>query len=207
MVPINIATNEISQTISDAFLREKYGITKEYEEKYPKDSALALSVVRSTEEALQAAGELVQSSKEVSNGMVRLREDSKILLAQQADLIELSKKNTQALQNLAKSSSELKEMTSNIANMVSICANQIFNPIRNGLRNGFYFLAGHREPVAVLPGENRLAIEYNPEDTISNTDPTNQSLVDGKKNFASLLIFCAVSGGLYFLPAWEQRIL
>lgn len=196
MVPIN-TTNEISQTISDAFLREKYGITKEYEENYPKDSALALSVVRSTEEALQAASELVQASKQISNGMARLMEDSKILRAQQVDLIELEKKNTEALRELADSSSEMREMTSNIASI----AKRFFNPVRNG----FYFLTGHREPAAVLPRENPLAIEDNPEDTVSNTDPINQASGDVKKNFASLLIFFAVSCGLYFLHAGEQR--
>ncbi|MGB7128087.1 MAG: hypothetical protein WBD50_03230 [Candidatus Rhabdochlamydia sp.] len=204
MVPIN-TTNEISQTISDAFLREKYGITKEYEENYPEDSALALSVVRSTEEALQAASELVQSSQQISNGMARLREGSEVILARLDNIIELEKKNTQALRNLADSSSEMREMTSNIANVVSNCANRIFNPVRNGVRNGFYFLTRQRDSAAVLPGENPLAIEYTPENTISIIDPINQSSVDEKKNLASLLIFFAVSGGLYFLHAGERR--
>ena len=98
----------------------------------------------------------------------------------------------------------MKAITSNIANVVSNCANRIFHPVRNGVRSGFYFLTRHREPVAALPGETPLAIEYTPENT-TNTDPTNQTSGDIKKNFASLLIFFAVSVGLYFLRAGEQK--
>jgi len=197
MVPINIATNE-TLPISDEFLRQEYGITEQYS---PEDAAKLLSVVRSTEEALQEIKELRRNLKEHSNGITRLEEGSKILLAQQADLIESSEKNTQALRELAKSSSEMKEITSNIANF----AKRFFNPVRNGVRNGFYFLTRRREPAAVLPRENQLAIEDNPENTIPNTDPTNQTSGDIKKNFVSLLIFFAVSGGLYFLRAGEQK--
>ncbi|MGB7128088.1 MAG: hypothetical protein WBD50_03235, partial [Candidatus Rhabdochlamydia sp.] len=167
MAPIN-TTNETFQPISDEFLRQEYDITEQYS---PEDAAKLLSVVRSTEGALQEVKELRRNLKEHSNGMARLRKDNKILLAQQADLIESSEKNTQALQNLAKSSSEMREITSNIANVVSNCANKIFNPVRNG----FYFLTRQRDPAAVLPRENQLAIEYTPENTISNTDPINPS--------------------------------
>lgn len=199
MPPVNnyTATNEISQPISDEFLRQEYGIAEQYS---PEDAAKLLLVVRSTEEAFKEVKELRQNLKEHSNGMTRLREGSEVLQTRLDNVIESSEKNTQALRELAKSSSEMKEITSNIANF----AKRFFNPVRNGVRNGFYFLTRHREPAAVLPRENQLAIEDNPENTIPNTDPTNQTSGDIKKNFASLLIFFAVSGGLYFLRAGEQ---
>ncbi|MDQ5981853.1 MAG: hypothetical protein QG570_611 [Patescibacteria group bacterium] len=125
---------------------------------------------------------LEQVQKEVSCGLIELGEGNKTLLAQQVDLIELEKKNTESLQNLATSSSELKEMTSNIANL----AKRFFNPVRNG----FYLLTG-REPAAVLPKENQLAIEDNPENTISDTDPINQPPVDEKKACKFLQILCS----------------
>jgi hypothetical protein len=199
MDPVNncIATNEISQPISDAFLRKKYGITEQYSKDHPEGYLKVLSVVRVTEEALQEVKELRQNLKEHSNSMVRLREGSQILVAQQADLIESSKKNTEALQNLVNSSSETKEMIENIANF----AKRFFNPVRKG----FYLLTGHREPAALLPRENQLAIECNPENTISDTDPINQPPVDEKKNFVSLLIFFVLSAGLYFACAGQQK--
>jgi len=198
MAPIN-TTNETFQPISDEFLRQEYGITEQYS---PEDAAKLLSVVRSTEGALQEVKELRRNLKEHSNGMARLRKDNKILLAQQADLIESSEKNTQALQNLAKSSSEMREITSNIANVVSNCANKIFNPVRNG----FYFLTRQRDPAAVLPRENQLAIEDNPENTISIIGPIKQSSVDEKKNPTDLLKFCMGMVGLYVLYSNVQRI-
>lgn len=197
----NIATNEISQPIGNAFLEEKYCIPKGGN--YPK----VLLLAERLERASQAMDKLEQTEKKLSNSITRLEEGSKILLAQQADLIESSEKNLQALQNLENSSSEMKEMTSNIANVVSNCANRFFNTVRNGLRNGFYSLTGHRKPEAVLPRENQLAIEDNPENTISDIDPTNQSPVNEKKNFVSLLIFCAVSSGLYLWHTGEQKSL
>ena len=206
MVPINnyTATNQTSQLTDDASLKEKYGITKEYEKDYPEDSALVLSLVRSNEEALRAAGELVQSSKELSNGMTRLIEKSEKLDLKLDSIIESEKRTTQALRNLAKTSSEIHAITSNLANMVSICANRIFNPVRSGW-NHFCLLTGHREPAAVLPREGQLAIENNPENVTSITDPANREPGDEKKNFASLLMFFAVSGGLYFLHTGERR--
>lgn len=188
MTPINIATNETSPSISNTFLREKYSLTEEYAKNHPEDFAKVLSAVRCTEETLQIMDRLEEAQKEVSNGLIGLREDSKILRAQQVDLIELEKKNTEALQNLVNSSSEMREMTSNIANF----AKRFFNPVRNGVRNGFYFLTRQRDPAAVLPRENQLAIEYTPENTISNTDPINPSSVDEKKpyKFIKILYGC-----------------
>ncbi|VHO00778.1 hypothetical protein [Candidatus Rhabdochlamydia sp. T3358] len=198
MSPVNSTiANETSPSISNTFLREKYNLTEEYAKNHPEDFAKILSAVRCTEETLQIMDRLEQAQKEVSNGMARLREGSEVILARLDNIIEVEKKNTQALQNLANSSSEMKEMTSNIANF----AKRFFNPVRNG----FYFLTGHREPAAVLPREDQLAIKDNPENTIPNTDPTNQTSGDIKKKITSLLIFFAVSGGLYFLPAGEQR--
>ncbi|QZA59290.1 hypothetical protein [Candidatus Rhabdochlamydia porcellionis] len=194
MHPVHSTTNEISQ-ISDAFLRKKYSLTEEYAEKYPGDFAKVLSAARCTEETLQTMNRLEQIQKEASNSMVGLQEDNKELQTRLDNIIELEKKNTQALQKLANSSSELKEMTSNMANMVSICANRIFNPVRNGLQSGFYFLTGHRELAAVLPGENPLAV-----------DPTNPSSIDEKKKCVNLLKFCMVVGGLYLLYVGEQKI-
>ncbi len=194
---VHSATNEISQTISDAFLREKYGITKEYEKNHPEDSALALLVVRSTEEALQAARESAQSSKKLTNSITELEKSSKELHTRLDSVIESSKKNTQALRELADSSSELKEMTSNIANF----AKRFFNPVRNGVRNGFYFLTRHRVPselTAVLPRENPLAIEDNPENTISIIDPINQSSVDEKKTLQAYSYFLRFRAGYTF---------
>ncbi|MGL4540038.1 MAG: hypothetical protein ACRCU0_03585 [Candidatus Rhabdochlamydia sp.] len=195
MDPVNncIATNEISPSS----VAEKYGITEEYSKKHPEDSARALALARRFERASQAMDKLEQTEKKLSNGITRLEEDNKILLEQQTDLIESEQRTTQALQNLTNSSSELKEMTSNIANF----AKRFFNPVRNG----FNFLNRHREPLAVLPRENQLAIEDTPENTISDTDPTNQTSGDKKKNFVSLLMFFVLSGGLYFARAGEQK--
>ncbi len=111
-----------------------------------------------------------------------------MLRAQTNEMIESSEKNLQDLQNLENSSSEMKEITSNIANF----AKRFFNPIRNGMRNGFYFLTGHRVPAAILPRENPLAIECTLGNTISNTDPINQSSVDEKKlyKFIKILYEC-----------------
>jgi hypothetical protein len=192
-MPVNSCT--IDKSIDDEFLIKKYHIPEDGD--FPE----ALSLARRLEKASQAMTRLEQTEKKLSNGITRLEEDNKILLAQQTDLIESSEKNLQALQNLGKSSSEMREITSNIASVVSNCANRIFNPVRSG----FYFLTGNREPAVVLPRENQLAIEDNPENTTSITDPTNRALGDEKKNFASLLMFFAVSGGLYFLHTGERR--
>ena len=200
-VPENTTSDNETPPISDEFLRERYGLTEEYKNKCPESFAKVLSLVRSTEETFQGTIELKRGLREYSNSVEALRKGNRILLAQQKELIELYKGRTQALQNLAKSSSELRAMTSNIADIVSICANRIFYPIRNGL----YFLTGHGDPVAVLPGENRLAIEYVPENTTSDTDPTNQTSGNVKKKLANLLVFFTVSGGLYFLHAKEQK--
>ncbi|MGL5263622.1 MAG: hypothetical protein ACRDAI_03470 [Candidatus Rhabdochlamydia sp.] len=199
MDPVNncIATNEISQPISDDFLREKYGITKQYSKDYPEDSVIVLSGLRSTEEALQAARETAQTSKKLTNSIIELRESSKELRTQLDSLGESKEKKLQALRKLATSSSEMKAITSNIANI----AKRFFNPVRNG----FNFLTRHREPLAALPRENQLAIEDTPENTISDTDPTNQTSGDKKKNFVSLLMFFVLSGGLYFAHAGEQK--
>ena len=187
MDPVNnyIATNEIS----DAF-KDKYGLTEQYLKDYPESFSIALSTARCAEKVFQEGEELIQNAKEHSNGMTRLIERSEAIQTRLDNIIESSENNTQALRNLATSSSELKEMTSNIANL----AKRFFNPVRNG----FYLLTG-REPAAVLPKENQLAIEDNPENTISDTDPINQPPVDEKKsvqissNFVQLLvayIFC-----------------
>ena len=185
MDPVNnyIATNEIS----DAF-KDKYGLTEQYLKDYPESFSIALSTARCAEEDLQKGKELRQNLEEHSNGMTRLIEKSEILDLKLDGLIESGEKNTQALQNLVNSSSEMKEMTSNIANMVSICANRIFNPVRNRVKNGFHLLTG-REPAAVLPRENQLAIEDNPENTIPITDTTNQTSDDEKKNVQNCSIF------------------
>ncbi|MGL5626041.1 MAG: hypothetical protein ACRDDW_00800 [Candidatus Rhabdochlamydia sp.] len=103
-----------------------------------------------------------------------MRESSKELRTQLDSLGESKGKKLQALQNLVNSSSEMKERTSNIANF----AKRFFNPVKNG----FYLLTGRRELAAVLPRENQLAIEANPENTISDTDPINQTSGDEKKN-------------------------
>ena len=202
-----VIINEMPQAISDAFLRENYGIAKEYEEDYPEDSEWALLLARVSEEIRRLAKESEQSSKKLTNSIIELRESNKTLFAHLDDINESSEKNMQALRKVAKSASELREMTSNLENMVSICANRIFNPVRNGLRNGFYFLTGPREPAAILPKENQLAIEYNLEDTVFHADPTNPSSIDEKKKWGNLLKFCMVVGGLYVLYARAQRIL
>ena len=195
-------TNKINQPLNGAFLRARYSLTEEYAENHPEDFAKALLLAERFEKASQAMTRLEQAEEKLSNGITRLEEDNKILLAQQTDLIESSEKNTQALENLAKSSSEMREITSNIANAVSNCANKIFNPVRNR----FYFLTRQTHPAEVLPRENQLAIEDNPANTISNTDPTNPSSVDEKKNPADLLKFCMGVVGLYVLYSNVQRI-
>lgn len=204
MKPVNNCdtTSEIPQPIGNAFLREKYGLTEEYEKAYPEDFPKVLSLIRSTEEALQGARELAQSSKELSKGMTKLIESSEIIHTQMDNIIESSEKNTQALQRLADSSSELREMTSNIANF----AKRFFKPVQSGW-NHFCFLTGYRTSVAILPGENPLAVEDNPENTISNTDLTNQASDDEKKKCANLLKFCMAVGGLYLLYSKAQRVL
>jgi hypothetical protein len=172
MDPVNncTATNEISQPISDAFLKEKYGITEQNSKDHPEDSVKVLLVVRSTEEALQAARKSAQSSKKLTNSIRELGESTKELHEQ----VKISEKETiQSLQSLKNSSSEMKAITSNIANI----AKRFFNPVRNG----FNFLTRHRERLAALPRENQLAIEDTPENTISDTDPTNQTSGDKKK--------------------------
>ncbi|MEK7339299.1 MAG: hypothetical protein AABZ92_01130 [Verrucomicrobiota bacterium] len=178
MDPINncTATNEISPSYASS-LAEKYGLTEQYSKDHPEDFREVFLLVQSFEDNFEAVERVEQALEKLSNSVTRLEEDNKILLAQQADLIESSEKNLQDLQNLKNSSSEMKEITSNIANF----AKRFFNPVRNGMRNGFYFLTGHRVPAAILPRENPLAIECNPESTISNTDPINQSSVDEKK--------------------------
>lgn len=187
MDPVNncTATNEIPQPISDEFLRTEYGITEKYS---PEDAARLLSIVRSTEEALRAARELAQFSEVLTGRLIRLVENSEAIQTRLDNIIESSENNTQSLRNLATSSSEIKAITSNIANMVSICANRIFNPVRNRIKNGFHLLTG-REPAAVLPRENQLAIEDNPENTIPITDTTNQTSDDEKKNVQNCSIF------------------
>ena len=185
MEPVNncIAINQIS----DAF-KDKYGLTEQYLKDYPESFSIALSTARCAEKVFQEGEELIQNAKEHSNGMTRLIERSEAIQTRLDNIIESSENNTQALRNLATSSSELKEMTSNIANMVSICANRIFNPVRNRVKNGFHLLTG-REPAAVLPRENQLAIEDNPENTIPITDTTNQTSDDEKKNVQNCSIF------------------
>lgn len=173
MYPACSTTNKIYQPISDAFLRERYSLTEEYAKNHPEDFAKVLSAVRCIEENIQIMDRLEQDQKECSNGMARLREGSEVILARLDNIIELEKKNTEALQNLVNSSSEMKQMTSNIANF----AKRFFNPVRNG----FYFLTGHREPAAVLSRGDQLAIKDNPENTIPNTGPANQTSGDVKK--------------------------
>lgn len=197
MKPVNncIVTNQTFQPSDDASLKDNYGITKEYEKNYPKDSALVLSLVRSVEQNLRAGRELANSSNKLTNSIAELENSTKELDTRLDRIIESSEKNTQALRKLADSSSEMKEITSNIANI----AKRFLNPVRNGV----YFLTRPTEPVEVLYGKNSLSIEYTPENTIPNTDQTSGNV---KKKFASLLIFFAVSGGLYFLHAREQKI-
>jgi hypothetical protein len=125
--------------------------------------------------------------------MDELRESTRELHVEMHELMESERKTIQDLKRLAQSSAELRAMTSNIENVVSICANRIFHPIRNGLRNGFYLLTGHKEPAAILPRKNLLAIEDNQENTISHTDPIHQPPVSKKKNsspFTQILWDC-----------------
>ncbi|MGL5263770.1 MAG: hypothetical protein ACRDAI_04235, partial [Candidatus Rhabdochlamydia sp.] len=146
MDPVNncTATNEIPQPISDEFLRKEYGITEQYS---PEDAARLLSVVRPTEEALRAARESAQFSEVLTGRLIRLVENSEVLHTRLDNIIESEKKSTEALQKLANSSSEMKAITSNIANL----AKRFFNPVRNR----FYILTGRRELAAVLPRENQ----------------------------------------------------
>ena len=188
MDPVNNCNtiNEISQPITGEFLRKEYGITEQYS---PEDAERLLSLVRPTEEALRAARESAQFSEVLTGRLIRLVENSEVLHVRLDNIIESEKKSTEALQNLANSSSEIKAITSNIANL----AKRFFQPVQNGMRNGFYFLTRHREAAAVLPGENQLAIEDNPENTISDTDPTNQTSGDEKKKlrrFTQILHGC-----------------
>lgn len=201
MDPVNNcnATNEIS----DEFLKKKYGITEQYSKDFPESSAIALSTARCAEEALQEGEELRQNAKEHSNGMTRLIESSEAIQTRLDNIIESSENNTQALRNLAISLSELKEMTSNIANF----AKRFFKPVGNRMRNGFYLLTGRRELAAVLPRENQLAIEDNQENTISDADPTNQTSGNEKKKFANSLKFFMSVVGFYMLYSKAQRIL
>ncbi|MEK7339174.1 MAG: hypothetical protein AABZ92_00485, partial [Verrucomicrobiota bacterium] len=95
MPPVHSATNEISQPLNGAFLKEKYNISDSFlEEKYhiPKggDFPEALLLAERFEKASQAMTRLEQAEEKLSNGITRLEEDNKILLAQQADLIESS---------------------------------------------------------------------------------------------------------------------
>lgn len=82
------------------------------------------------------------------------------------------------------------------------------NDFFNLVRNVFYLLTRHRVPseqTAVLPIENQSSIEDNPENTISNIDPINQSSVNEKKP-TNLLKFCMSVVGLYVLYSNAQRI-
>ncbi|PWU13250.1 MAG: hypothetical protein C5B45_06475 [Chlamydiae bacterium] len=195
MNPVNNYTNEIPPPLSDALLKEKYGGC-------PELLPLAICLNQSS----QAMDRINQAEERQANKLIKLIEDRKALHTETVSLIELSEKNTQALRRLEKLSSEIKAITPNIANVVSICANRIFNPVKNGLQSGFYFLTGHRAPLAVFPEENQLAIEYQSENKTSNIDPINQSSIDEKKKCANLLKFCMVVGGLYVLHSKVQSI-
>ncbi|MDR2540205.1 MAG: hypothetical protein LBC45_06505, partial [Chlamydiales bacterium] len=169
--------------ISDEFLKEKYSLSKEYCEAYPEDSVLVLELVRSTEELIQAERESSQADEKLFKSIKRVIESTRELHVQMREMMQSERETMQSLRRLAQSSAELRAMTSNIENVVSICANRIFNPIKNGLRNGFRLLTGYREPPAILPREDLLAIEWYPEEAISHTDPINQPSI-GKKNLS-----------------------
>lgn len=83
------------------------------------------------------------------------------------------KKGRQVLGKLANPSLETGKITSNIANIGSLWTNRFFYPVRNGFRNEFYCLTRDRDSVAGLFSEN----------TISNTEPTNQTSIDEKKPY------------------------
>jgi hypothetical protein len=205
MDPINScsASNEISSAYATS-LAEKYGLTEQYSTDYPEDFKEVFLLVQSFEDNFQAAERMEQALEKLSNSVTRLEEGNKILRTQTNEMIESMEETLQDLKELTKSSAEIKAITSNIANMVSICANRIFKPIQSGMNR---LTTGRKEPAAVLPRENQLAIEYNPENTISDTDPTNQPPVDEKKKRTNFFKFCAVVGGLCLLHAGEQRIL
>ncbi|MGL5264497.1 MAG: hypothetical protein ACRDAI_08045, partial [Candidatus Rhabdochlamydia sp.] len=145
MDPVN--NRNTTNEIPPSSLATQYGITKEYSTRLPEDSARALLLAERLTIAFRAMDRLEQAQKEVSCGLTGLEEGCKDLRAEQSELLQLEKKNTEALQNLVNSSSEMKAITSNIANL----AKRFFNPVRNR----FYILTGRRELAAVLPRENQ----------------------------------------------------
>ena len=118
MEPVNncIAINQTFQPRDDASLKNQYGIVEEYETKYPKDAILVLLLERYGYGNLQAGRELAQSRNKLTTSTIELEKSTKEFHTRMDNLIELSKKNTQTLRKLADSSSEMKEMTLNIAN-------------------------------------------------------------------------------------------
>ena len=196
--------NEISPAY-ETFLKQKYNITEEFSKEHPEDFANAILIAKSLEDSVQEAFQSMNSSEqteeETSNIMKRLIEGSERLHAQQDRIAKLQEESGRDLQNLVKTSSEIKEITERAANVVK----RVFNPVRHGI-NGFYFLIGHRAPAAALPRENRLAIEYPTENTSSTADSTNPSPIDEKKKSPNLLKLLLVVSGLSFLYIEGRKI-
>lgn len=76
MIPINSYTTTDDVLLS---LREKYGLTEEYERDYPEDFPQILALVQSQENVIQSSKERAESSEELFKRIEETIESSREL--------------------------------------------------------------------------------------------------------------------------------